>query len=73
MIGVTDRGFRIYRAVSATLSSVDAIGLLVAAHNSLSKTGKALEVINVSDDLFGLFRTLRLDQHFIISGDGAEG
>jgi len=39
------------------------IGILVAAHNSLSKSGGQLTVINVSEDIYRLFKTMRLDQH----------
>jgi len=48
------------------------IGLLVAAHNSLAKTGMALELINTSQDMLDLLRSLRLDQHFGISDAGAK-
>jgi anti-anti-sigma factor len=40
------------------------IGVLVATHNSLSKSGGTMAVSNVSADLCKLFRTMRLDQHF---------
>jgi anti-anti-sigma factor len=40
------------------------IGVLVAAHNSLSKTGGQMAVSNVSQDIFNLFKVMRLDQHF---------
>lgn len=44
------------------------IGLLVAAHNSLAKSGGALVIVNAQPDLLGLFKSLRLDQHFSIAG-----
>jgi anti-anti-sigma factor len=44
------------------------IGLLIAAHNSLQKSGGKLAVIHASNDLLSLFRALRMDQHFSISG-----
>ena len=40
------------------------IGVLVAAHNSLSKNGGQMAVSNVSQDIFNLFKVMRLDQHF---------
>jgi anti-anti-sigma factor len=40
------------------------IGLLIAAHNSLNQLGGKLTVKNVSEDLYGLFQSVRLDQHF---------
>jgi anti-anti-sigma factor len=44
------------------------IGLLICAHNSLIKTGGKIAVINASKDLIGLFKAMRLDQRFNISG-----
>jgi serine/threonine-protein kinase RsbW len=44
------------------------IGLLIAIHNSLSKTGGKLTVINASKDIFELFKAMRLEQHFSIQG-----
>jgi anti-anti-sigma factor len=44
------------------------IGLLIAAHNSLLKTGGTLAVINTSKDILDLFKAMRLDQHFSITG-----
>lgn len=40
------------------------IGVLVAAYNSLSKNGGHMAVSNVSSDIYNLFKTMRLDQHF---------
>ena len=45
------------------------LGLLIAAHNSLHKTGGRLSVIHASADLMDLFRMMRMHQHFSISGD----
>ncbi len=42
------------------------IGLLIAAHNSLSKRGQRLALENVNADLAALLRTMRLDKHFAI-------
>ena len=47
------------------------IGLLISAHNSLCKVGGRLAVIHASDDILDLFKTLRMHQHFSVSG-GAE-
>jgi anti-anti-sigma factor len=44
------------------------IGLLISAHNSLKKAGGALTVIHVSKDILDLFRTMRIHQHFSVSG-----
>ena|ERR1035438_6311553 len=45
------------------------IGLLISVHNTLRKAGRELSAIRVSKDIFELFRTLRLHQHFSISKD----
>jgi anti-anti-sigma factor len=42
------------------------IGLLIATHNSLAKSGHRLALENVNADLAGLLRTMRLDKHFSI-------
>lgn len=42
------------------------MGLLIAAHNSLAKNGGSLRVINPSEDILRLLRTMRLDKHFIV-------
>jgi anti-anti-sigma factor len=44
------------------------IGLFISAHNSLLRAGGKLMVINASKDLLDLFKAMRLDQHFNISG-----
>ena len=55
--------------VTIDLAGVDIVesvglGLVIATHNSLSHKGGKLTVINASDDVFQLFKTMRLDQHF---------
>lgn len=47
---------------------VDSVGLgvLIAAHNALSKKGVRLSVINVSREIRDLFAAMRLDEHFDI-------
>lgn len=45
------------------------IGLLIAAHNSLKKAGGELAVTNASKDILDLFRTMRIHQHFSVSGN----
>ncbi|MBF0224764.1 MAG: STAS domain-containing protein [Desulfobacterales bacterium] len=40
------------------------IGVIIATHNSLNKTGRKLRVINVSKEIYSLFTTMRLDRHF---------
>ncbi len=45
------------------------IGLLIAAHNSMRKLGGRLAVTHVSGDILELFRSMRIHQHFGISGE----
>ena len=42
------------------------IGVLVATHNSLTKVGGRLSIINVPEDMCKLFAVMRLNQHFEI-------
>ncbi len=42
------------------------IGVIIAAHNTLTQQGKQLKVINVSKDIFGLFSTMRLNRRFTV-------
>ena len=43
------------------------IGILVATHNSMTKSGGSMAVSNVSQAIYSLFRTMRLDQHFEVT------
>jgi anti-anti-sigma factor len=45
------------------------IGLLISAHNSLKKVGGQLAVIHASADILELFQTMRMHQHFSVSGN----
>ncbi len=40
------------------------IGIIIATHNSLDQKGGKLKVINIAEDIYGLFSTMRLDRHF---------
>jgi anti-anti-sigma factor len=44
------------------------LGLLISAHNTLKKSGGELTVIRASKDILELFRTMRIHQHFNVSG-----
>ena len=63
---VVDQGGSSLEIDMAKVRMVDSmgIGLLVAAHNSLSRRGGALRIKNLSDDLVKLFKSMRLDQRF---------
>jgi anti-anti-sigma factor len=45
------------------------IGLLISAHNSLHKQGGTLAVVHASKDILDLLRTMRIHQHFSVTGD----
>ncbi len=45
------------------------MGLLIAAHNSLTKNGGRLRVVNSGEDILRLLRTMRLDKHFEVVVD----
>ena len=53
----------------AAVDMVDStgLGLLISAHNSVSKAGGHLSVIHVSDEILELFRSMRIHQHFSVS------
>ena len=43
------------------------LGLLISAHNSISKIGGKLAVVHASREIIGLFRSMRIHQHFSVS------
>ena len=45
------------------------LGLLISAHNSMSKAGGRLAVIHASKEILELFRSMRIHQHFSVSPD----
>jgi len=46
------------------------IGMLLSAHNWLSKAGGRLEVVEASEEVVSLFRAMRLDKRFRVEGRG---
>ena len=42
------------------------LGVLIAAHNSLTKRNARLELVNISGDILKLLKNMRLDKHFAI-------
>ncbi|WP_300668362.1 STAS domain-containing protein [Desulfoluna sp.] len=46
------------------------IGVIIATHNTLDQQGSQLKVINIAEDIYGLFTTMRLDRHFTIEKTG---
>ena len=53
------------------VSMVDSagLGLLLATHNSLQKAGGRLSVVHAAREILDLFRSMRIHQHFQVSGD----
>ncbi|WP_459934778.1 ATP-binding protein [Fundidesulfovibrio butyratiphilus] len=51
------------------LEQIDSVGIgvLIQAHNSASRSGGALTLVDVSDDILSLLRAMRLDKHFHIN------
>jgi anti-anti-sigma factor len=69
--GAVEEGVRELVIDLAGVRMVDSsgLGLLIAAHNSLRKVGGQLAVIHASEDLLELFRSMRMHQHFSVSGN----
>jgi anti-sigma B factor antagonist len=44
------------------------IGVFISAQNSLRKAGGALKVVNISADILKMFKIMRLDKHFEVTG-----
>ncbi|MBN1850801.1 MAG: STAS domain-containing protein [Deltaproteobacteria bacterium] len=47
------------------------LGILIATHNSLENVGGSLSITNVSQNIYNLFNTMRLDQHFEVKTETA--
>jgi anti-sigma B factor antagonist len=54
----------------AGVAMVDSVGIgvIIAAHNTLTQSDRKLKVINVSKDVYGLFSTMRLNRRFTVEG-----
>ena len=67
---LVDDGVKAVKIDLSRASMVDSmgIGLFIAAYNTLQKVGGTLEIVKVSPDILSLFRTMRIDQHFSVSG-----
>lgn len=52
----------------AGVEIVDSVGIsvLIAAHNSLEHRGGKLKIINIANDIYKLFKSMRLHNHFDI-------
>ena len=63
--GVTE--VRLDMAKTEVIDSIG-LGLVISLHNSLAKAGGSLSVVNLSPDIQGLFRNMRLDRHVTVIG-----
>jgi len=59
------------KEVVVDLEGVDMVdslgmGVLIAAHNSLTAKNSALKIINIKPDIYNAFVTMRLNHHFTI-------
>ena len=68
MLELTEKGFKEITIDLASVKMVDSVGLgvLIATHNTLNKAEGKLTVKNASEDIYRLFKTMRLDQHFTV-------
>ena len=64
-----DEGIKLLAIDMTDVAMIDSIGLgvLIATHNCLNKNGGKLSVNHVSDHIFSLFKTMRLDKHFDVN------
>jgi len=42
------------------------IGVVIATYNTIKDSKRAFELINVSKNIYSLFKTMRLDKHFTV-------
>jgi anti-sigma B factor antagonist len=70
MRGIIGEGVRDLAVDLAGIRMVDSsgLGLLMAANNSLRKVGGRFAVIHASEDLLTLFQSMRMNQHFSVTG-----
>jgi anti-anti-sigma factor len=70
MRGMINDGVREMVLDFANVQMLDSrgIGLLISAHNSLKAVGGCLSLIHASKDIVDLLRTMRVHQHFSVTG-----
>jgi anti-sigma B factor antagonist len=71
MRGAVEEGVRelVLDLTDVRIVDSSGIGLLISAYNSLRKVGGHLAVIHASAEILDLFRTMRMHQHFSVSGN----
>lgn len=69
LLKAVDQGIKSLTIDFTGVEMIDSVGLgvLIAAHNSLKEAEGSLSVKNVSEDIYKLLKTMRLDQHFEVS------
>jgi anti-anti-sigma factor len=72
--GALANGVREMTIDFANVEMVDStgLGLLISAHNSVSKAGGRLMVIHASKEILELFQSMRIHQHFSVSQNGVD-
>lgn len=53
---------------AAAMIDSTGLGLLLSAHNSMRAAGGKFAVVGASEEMLDLFRTMRIHQHFSVSG-----
>jgi len=53
---------------ATTMVDSTGLGLLLSAYNSLRQVDGRFAVVNASEELLDLFRTMRIHQHFQVTG-----
>jgi anti-sigma B factor antagonist len=71
MRGIVEEGVRelVVDLIAVRMIDSCGIGLLISAYNSLRRVGGKLSLIHASADLLDLFHTMRMHQHFSVSGN----
>src|SRR5689334_3934051 len=71
MRGIVGEGVRelVVDLTNAQMVDSTGIGLLISAHNSLVRAGGRLAVVHASKEILDLFMTMRIHQHFSVSGE----
>ncbi len=45
------------------------IGIVIAIHNSLNKSGGKLKIIKIPPQIFNVFTAMRLGRHFVVEAE----
>ncbi|GAH73899.1 unnamed protein product, partial [marine sediment metagenome] len=66
LLKLVEKGIKDLTVDLAGAEMMDSVGLgvFIATHNSLKNAGGKLTITNVSEDIYRLFKTMRVDQNF---------